>query len=581
MFAGLDLAVNRGQRLALVGHNGCGKSTLLALLAGEREPDTGEVQRRRNLRVARVEQFLPQRLADRSVQGAVAECFEAGQDWRAESLLEAFGFAAGDLALPVSALSGGQQNRLMFARALASEPELLLLDEPTNHLDLATLVVFERVLETFRGAFVLVSHDRSFLDSVTRETLFLRDGRLYRFAAPYSSARQLLAEHDEAGARARAAEEKRIEGLRQSARRLAEWGRVYDNEAFARRAQSMQKRIARLETEKTFVTDGSPLDLALNLGESRSRQALSVRGHRVAVAGRLLFEIDELVLRPGERVALLGHNGVGKSTFIRQLVAATGEHETLRFSPQTELGYYDQELAEVRAQPGASGGEDSLLEFALQRAQRPRQTVIAQLVRAGFPHALHGKSLSALSGGERARLLFLVLALRRPNFLILDEPTNHIDIDGREQLEDQLLDSSATVLVTSHDRHFLDRVAQRYLWIHHGRLKELNDPTTFYRAPPGAATGRGEPVAPARAAGTAGTARPGAPEAAPEGADPTAAEADALLERIVELEALLEADRARKPKHQKPGLQIEWQRALDQATSALEALESRQREDGR
>ncbi len=548
LFESLDLTVRAGERLALVGHNGSGKTTLLDLLSGERAPETGEIRRRRGLRLARVEQFLAPSLAGSSLVDAVAACGPAEERWRAEMLLNGFRFGERDFARPVGSLSGGQQNRLMFARALMSEPELLLLDEPTNHLDLATLVVFETMLNGYAGAFVLVSHDRDFLDAVTRETVFLRDGRSYRFSASYTRARDLLKEMDEAAARARRAEEASIERVRRSAKRLAEWGRTYDNEKFARRARNMEKRAARMEAEKTFVSDGSPLSLSLELSDTRSKQVVAVERLPVTVAGRTLFEVDELVIRPGERLALLGHNGAGKSTFIRALVAAAGAgDERIRFSPQTMLGYYDQELDEVT-------GEESMMAFAARRTERDEQTLRNALVSAGFPYAVHGNVVGRLSGGERARLLFLVLSLNAPNFLVMDEPTNHIDIDGKEALEAQLTGSDATLLITSHDRRFLTTVAERYLWIRGSELVEIIDPEEFFQSsddplwerPPGRDL-------------RAEASRPGGRSHRLDHPD---SDEEAILARIVELEALLAADQARKPRHQKPELQAAWRREL-------------------
>ncbi len=558
LFDALELSVQDGDHLALVGHNGCGKTTLLDLLSGAVTADSGDVVRRRGLRLARVEQFLPPELGAATLLDAVRGRTPDQERWRAEALLMELGFAEGEFEFATRDLSGGQQNRLMLARALVSEPDLLLLDEPTNHLDLATLVLFEQVLEGFKGAFVLVSHDRAFLDAVTRQTVFLRDGRLYHFELPYTRARLALAEADAAAARSRRAEQARIDSLRQSAERLAQWGRVYDNEKFARRARSMARRVERMEAERTFVSDGSPLNLELELGSARSRQAVIVENLEVAVAGRTLFRVDELVVRPGERVALLGHNGVGKTTFIRRLVEAAqaqaaeqAPDPSIRFSPQTVLGYYDQELAEVG---GAASGA-SIIDFAVRRTRRGEQAVRNALIHAGFAFAEHGKAIDTLSGGERARLLFLVLSLNAPNLLIMDEPTNHIDIEGKEALEAQLLAGSATLLITSHDRHFLGAVADRFLWVKAGTVLEINDPTEFFAAAR-EPRGPGVEAAPRHPGETGADAPPIADGRPADGQE-------AILERIVELEALLDADRARKPRHQKPALQAAWQRELE------------------
>jgi ATP-binding cassette, subfamily F, member 3 len=549
LFEDLEFTVSIGGRIGLVGHNGCGKSTLLDFLAGVRAPDAGEIVVRRGLKVGRVEQFLAPQSARRCVVDAVLEGLPGAptdQRWRAEALLGELGIEPSAFELAAHDLSGGQQNRLMFARAVIGEPDLLLLDEPTNHLDLATLRVFEAFLSAYRGGFVLVSHDRAFLDAVATTSWFLRDGRLWCFDLPFSAARAALADQDDAARRTRAAEERRIEALRASAKRLATWGRVYDNEKFAKRAKNMEKRVERLEEERTFVTVGSPLDLSLDLATVRSKEVVRVERLRVAPADapeHLLFEIDQFLIRPGERIALLGANGVGKSTFIRMLIGSMRGSDTseIRVSPQAQMGYYDQELDEAAS-------ESSLLNFVSGRVDAPDELVRRRLINAGFAYRDHDSPLAKMSGGERARALFVVLSLQSPNFLILDEPTNHIDIDGKEQLEQQLLDSGAAVLITSHDRRFLDTVAERFMLIRTKRLVEISDPSEFYDAP--------EDVA---------IARP-----TPKSRMSEQRDVEDVLARIVELEALLEADRARKTKFQKPDLQRQWQSELTRLYDGLD-----------
>ena len=542
LFDNLTLAISAGERIGLVGFNGSGKSTLLSILNGTLEPEEGEIVRKRDLRISLVEQFLPQRINALSLVTAVAEQALDKETWRAEVLLSELGFTDTQFKLQVASLSGGQLNRLLFARALVGEPELLLLDEPTNHLDLATLLVFETRLQQFSGACVLVSHDRAFLDAVTTTTAILRDRQLYRFSRSYSEAAAALQAMDEANAKTRAAQEKKIDALRASAKRLATWGKVYDNEDLARRAKSMEKRVSRLESAKMFVTDGSPLDLELSLGDTKAKQALSVARLAVEVAGNVLFNIDELLIRPGERVALVGHNGVGKTTFITALVrrfqTPTANAE-IRFSPQITLGYYDQELAEV------SGGE-SMLMFVRNRVQLDEQQIRQRLIQAGFSYETHDLRVSDMSGGERARLLFVVHAIRRPNFLIMDEPTNHIDIEGKEQLERALLSSDAALLITSHDRRFLETIAQRYLWITDGRLVEITRLTEFYEST------RAE-----LELSRAGNDLPTSPDA-------TVEDEQEVLEKIVAVEEKLAADLLRKSRFQKPRLQAQWRLELEQ-----------------
>lgn len=565
LFRDVTLSVSRGDKIGLNGHNGCGKSTLLKILAGEIAPDEGEISRRQGLRLATVEQFVPERVAGLDVHGAVLEKIpEVERDvegYRAALTLDTLGFDDSFHGLRVGDLSGGQLNRLMLARALVGDPDLILFDEPSNHMDLATLAMLEQFLaEEIRCAFVLVSHDRALLDGVTNRTLILRDETLYPFDLPYSAARQALTEMDIAAATARADEEKKITALRASAKRLAIWGQVYDNAKLARKAKSMEKRVARMEQAKTFVSRGSGLALTLDSRETRSNRMLRVADLTVTPPGApdvALFHIDELIIRPGERVALLGCNGCGKTSLLTALVdafRAAGEQARISFSPQAEVGYYDQELAEV-----AGEAEATLLTY-LRRVTHVQEAALRNgLINAGFPYADHDRRLNVLSGGERARLMFLALKLNRPNFLIMDEPTNHIDIDGREELETQLSESGATLLMTSHDRRFIDNVATRFLLVTGGRLTEIAEPESFYST---ALATADEPVREApRGAGSVAGAAP---------VQDAGSAGEALLERIVELEGLLDADRARKPRFQKPELQAAWQAELDLLNQRLD-----------
>ncbi len=538
LFDGLKIIVNAGERLGLVGHNGCGKTTLLALLSGAKQADTGEVRKRKGLRLAMVEQFIPKHLEEVGALEAVLDAsLGERQEWRAKALLFQLGFEERNLFTFLTQLSGGKQSLVLFARTMLRDPDLLLLDEPSNHLDLESLVALERRLLEFRGAFVIVSHDRRFLDGVTEETLFLRDHGILRIRRPYSEARRRLDSMDEAARASRAAQDKRIENLRRSAHRMAMWGRDFDNEDLSRRAKSMQRRIERLEDQRTFVTGGSPLALSLDLGTSRSKLALKVEDVEVPHPGdprSNLFQVPNLTLRNGDRAALLGHNGVGKSTFIRLIVAAGRDDQhgsPIRLSPQTRLGYFDQELAEV-------SGPTRMIDFVLKRVEHDMQTVTAVLAGAGFDRASRNKPLNVLSGGERARLLFAVISMMGPNFLILDEPTNHLDIEGREQIQAELAKTNATLFITSHDRLFTESLATRFFWIRDETLIEVSSPDAYFEAErlPAIAHRHAESRAPLDLLDTE----------------------DEVLQKIVELESKLEAMLRRKPKFQKPEQIEHW-----------------------
>jgi ATPase subunit of ABC transporter with duplicated ATPase domains len=257
-----------------------------------------------------------------------------------------------------------------------------------------------------------------------------------------------------------------------------------------------------------------------------------------------LFYIEEFYIRPGDRVALLGFNGVGKTTLIKQMMQHYANHKAndiIKFNPQCDIGYYDQEI-------NALDPERTLTETLRDHCPRGSESDYkSSLIKAGFPYLDLDKRVSVLSGGERARLSFLIIKLNRPNFLILDEPTNHIDIQGKEELEKQILESQATVLITSHDRRFVDIIADRYVVIHAGKLTEINDPEWFYNLNPVSQL-------------TPGPSQKG--DRATPGDSSNETEED-ILARIVHLEGLLEEDRARKPKNQKPKRQETWTAELD------------------
>lgn len=554
IFEHLDLTINTGDRIGLVGHNGSGKSSLLSILGGDQQPDEGDVSRNRDLQLAVVEQFIAPSLKSSTLLDAVVMNLpvdaQLAERHRAESLLAQLGFDTREFDFSVGDLSGGQQNRLMFARALITEPNLILFDEPTNHLDMKTLVTFEQFLKQLRAAFLVISHDREFLDAVTNHTFILRDQRLYHFDLPCTDARQALAAQDEAAAAAREQEEKQIKRLEASAQRLATWGKVYDNEKLARKAKTMEKRIERMKDERTFVSRGSGLNLELEVAGSQVNRMLHIEQQTISAPdGNSLFHIEDMMIRPGDRVALLGHNGAGKTTLINQIMQRyreNSDNDVIRFNPQCDIGYYDQEL--VMLDDGLT-----LMETLRDQCGGADAALKGALIKAGFPYRDLDKKVAVLSGGERARIMFLIIRLNQPNFLILDEPTNHIDIEGKEDLEQQILESQATVLITSHDRRFVDNIAQRYLLIEGGKLTEINDPTSFYQS---AMTSR-------KTSSGHGQAQQAEKALTGENTE------EAVLARILELEALLEADRNRKPKFQKPKLQEAWQAELDELNQQL------------
>lgn len=558
LFQNISLSVRTGDRIGFVGHNGSGKSTLLSLLSGKDQPDEGEIRMPRGQRVALVEQFVPTQLAQLPLGEAILDILPAdqreGNRYRADELLQQLGFDTHQSQLPLSELSGGQQNLALLARSILLEPELLLMDEPSNHMDVMALAYLERFLLSGPDIpFLMISHDRELLDNCCNRTIFLRDTKLYCFDLPFSAASQALADHDAQAAKSRQAEEKEIKRLQASARRLAQWGKTYDNEDLARKAKSMQKRVEKLKLEQTETSQGSNLELHLQMDALRSKSLLTIEDLPITIVGRKqeLLRIEFQHVRPGDRIALLGRNGVGKSTTINRLVEAVGAlDKRARFNPNVNLGYYDQQLEHFNT-------DCSRFDWLRNRSNVLDNQIKQVLLQHGINYADFDHSVTKLSGGECARLMFMLFHLNKPNFLILDEPTNHIDIHGRQQLEQQLIESRATLLITSHDRQFIEQVATRWWWINDGKLIELNSLEEFYTVIKQDALPDTSPVKSIQQYPADATSIEGMNE-------------DEKLARIDELETLLREDKARKAKFQKPVRQKSWEQELSKLWKALE-----------
>jgi len=476
LFNDLTFSLKKGDRIGLLGDNGCGKSTLLKILDGTDTPLSGTVALAGHCLMARVEQHLPESVYPLTMIDAVLAQLPVAEReslrWRAETLLAGMGFTPQDTALQSATLSGGQHTRLLLARALINEPDLLLLDEPSNHLDLPTLLWLEQFLQNWSGSFVLVSHDRQLLDAVTNGSWILRDKTLHYFALPCTRARQALVEKDESDALRHKAEQKEIDRVTASAKRLATWGKVYDNEDLARKAKQMERQVERLKESQTALTTGSPWTLTLRGDALRADRLLEIDALGVPPAPGLapLFAIENVRLKSSDRVAIVGRNGCGKSSLMRliwQQFIARELHAGLKIHPRVAMGYYDQTLHQL--------ADDATLIDALEPfAPNPQDRKMA-LISAGFAWARHGQKVSTLSGGERSRLLFIGLTLARFSLLMLDEPTNHLDMEGKEALADTLQQFEGGVLLVSHDRQLISQSCNRFWLIENGLLSEWHD----------------------------------------------------------------------------------------------------------
>lgn len=447
----VTLYIGEHDRIGVVGINGTGKSTLLKILAGLEEPDSGTVMRKNGLRVS----FLPQ-MPDYSVERTAVEqvLFDAPKDvgapdeYEAKTLLSQFGIS--DFDADVRTLSGGQKKRVALAAALIRPVDLLLLDEPTNHIDAPTIALLEEKLGKYRGALMMVTHDRYFLDRVCNRIAEISGGELYLHDGNFSYyLEQKAARLDMENAAAR----KRSSILR----RELEWIR----RGAQARSTKQKARIQRFEEMSAISGPQEEQKLALGSTSSRlGRRIIECENVGKSMGGkRLLRDFTYTILRD-ERMAVVGENGCGKTTFLRMLAGQLAPDEgTINIGETVKIGFFTQEFPKVDPHMRLIDFMRDIAEYV--ETPDGRFSASQMLEQFLFPSDVQYTPVERLSGGEKRRLYLASLLMASPNVLLLDEPTNDLDIATLEILEDYLATFKGAVIVVSHDRYFLDRIAQR------------------------------------------------------------------------------------------------------------------------
>src|SRR5271167_230099 len=445
-------------KVGFIGRNGAGKSTLLRILLGEEELDSGEVIRHPSLRLGYLRQhdpFLPGETALEFLKRDSGE-----PDWKCGEVAGQFELKGLYLDGPIAKLSGGWQTRVKLAALLLHEPNLLLLDEPTNFLDLRTQILLEHFLQNHRSACLVVSHDRAFLGATCDHTLDLTRGKLTTFPGKvdaYLEYKQEKRQHEERSNETILAKRKHLEDF--IARNKA-------RAATAALAKSKSKQLERLELTEIVSTEPTARIRAPRV-EPRKGPALRCRDLAIGYPGRQIASDIHLEIDHGPRAAVVGDNGQGKTTFLRTVVDSlepmAGE---VRWGFGCQIGIYAQHV--YTSLPEGQ----TVLEYLRQEAAQGKKDQEILEVAGAFlfrgPHVK--KPISVLSGGERARLCLAGLLLSEHNVLILDEPGNHLDVETVESLAEALLDYKGTVIFTSHDRHFMKRVATSIVEVRDGRV---------------------------------------------------------------------------------------------------------------
>ena len=494
LFDNVNLQVDERDRIALVGKNGAGKSTLLKILVGEEEPTSGEINKKKDISLSYLAQdsrfesentiydemlhvFDDLRRTEKQLRQMELEMGEkSGEDldklmsdydrlsenfrqaggftYEADirAILNGFKFDESMWQMKIAELSGGQNTRLALAKMLLEKPNLLVLDEPTNHLDIETIAWLENYLVNYSGALIIVSHDRYFLDKVATITLDLTKHSLDRYVGNYSRFVELKEQKLATEAKNYEKQQKEIAALEDFV------NRNLVRASTTKRAQSRRKQLEKMERLDKPEAGKKAANMTFQSEKTSGNVVLTVENAAIGYDGEVLSEPINLDLRKMNAVAIVGPNGIGKSTFIKSIVDQIpfikGEK---RFGANVEVGYYDQIQSKLTASNTVL--DELWNDFKLTPEVEIRNRLGAFL----FSGDDVKKSVGMLSGGEKARLLLAKLSMENNNFLILDEPTNHLDIDSKEVLENALIDFDGTLLFVSHDRYFINRVATHVL----------------------------------------------------------------------------------------------------------------------
>lgn len=494
LFENIHVQVDERDRIALVGRNGAGKSTLLKILVGEEAPTSGHVHYKRDLslsylaqdsrfeshntiyeemlrvfddlradeaRLRQMEQSMGE-VTGQELDKLMSEYDRLSEDFRQRggftyeseirAILNGFQFDESMWQMPISDLSGGQNTRLALARMLLQKPELLVLDEPTNHLDIETIAWLENYLVNYQGALIIVSHDRYFLDKVATITLDLNPQSLDRYVGNYSTFMDLKAEKI-------AREEKNYEKQAKEIAKLEDFvQRNIVRASTTKRAQARRKQLEKMERLDRPQAQQKSVNMTFHSDKVSGNVVLTVSDAAVGYEGEALSEPIDLDIRKMDAIAVVGPNGIGKTTLIKSIVGAIPfVRGQAQFGANVEMGYYDQ--TQSRLTPTNTVLDELWNDFRTT----PEVDIRNRLGAFLFSGDDVKKSVSMLSGGERARLLLAKLSMENNNFLVLDEPTNHLDLDSKEVLEEALIDFDGTLLFVSHDRYFINRVATKVL----------------------------------------------------------------------------------------------------------------------
>ncbi|MCM3715829.1 ABC-F family ATP-binding cassette domain-containing protein [Alkalihalobacillus oceani] len=515
ILSNIKLDIQTGERLALVGRNGAGKSTLLKIIAGQLSYDEGELMLPKGMELGYLAQdtglesnlsiwdemltvFEPLRQMEQQLRTLEAQMSDpdllqnatryekllreydekqlafkdkGGYQYEADirTVLAGMNFADFEYSTKIATLSGGQKTRLALAKLLLTKPDLLILDEPTNHLDISTLTWLEHYLLGYKGAILIVSHDRYFLDKIVTKVVEISRTKSTKYYGNYSDYLEEKAKRYEL-------EVKQYDKQQEQIAKLEDF--IQKNIVRAsttKRAQSRRKQLEKMERLDRPQGSEKSASFSFEIDRQSGNEVLRATGLHAAYGEHSIFRNLDLAIDRGESVALIGPNGAGKSTLLKALMKAIPLQDgTIRLGSNVTIGYYDQEQANLKSNKLVL---QELWDDYPLLPEKEIRTVLGNFLFSGDDVL---KPVSALSGGEKARLALAKLMMQKANFLILDEPTNHLDLDAKEMLEAALIDYPGTLLFVSHDRYFLNRIATRMAELENGQITNYLGDYDYY-----------------------------------------------------------------------------------------------------
>ena len=500
---GLNIEVKTGDRISIIGENGCGKTTILNIINSIEGIDSGTIAIRKGAKIGYLNQQPENIYNNKIVKEILYDSFKDVLDIEKqlkkyeekmskesgnisiinkyvdiqEKFINLGGYEINTMIDKVSfgmninylldknydTLSGGEQKRVVLASIIVKNPDILLLDEPTNHLDINTIEWLEEYLNKYNGTIVVVSHDRYFLDKVTNKTILIENGKAIVFHCNYS---KYLVENEERVEREFKEyknQQKLIAALKKKIKQLEEFGRLAypGGEPFYKRAENIRKRLDRLEKrDKPIIKKELPINFEIE--KRTGKDVLTLENYYLSIGNNELINNINLKINYKDRICIIGNNGCGKSTLLKRIVENSSDN--IKIGSNVKIGYIPQQIN--------FNEEASILDYARKYYNGEESHLRSALCKFQFYGENVFKKVTKLSGGEKVRLMLFTLIQENCNFIILDEPTNHIDISTKEALEEALINYDGTILFVSHDRYFINKLANKVLYISDKKITE-------------------------------------------------------------------------------------------------------------